>query len=44
MKCESLVNEVEFINSVKCEESVWMKVHSERGREALYMDIERNCG
>ena len=34
---ECLANEVEFINSVKYEESVWMKVHSERGREALYI-------
>ena len=34
-KC--LANEVEFINSVKNEESVWMKVCSERGREALYI-------
>ena len=34
---ECLVNEVEFINSVKYEESVWMKVHSDRGREALYI-------
>ena len=25
--CECLVNEVEFIISVKCDESVWMKVH-----------------
>ena len=33
--CECLANEVEFINSVKYEESVWMKVRSERGREAL---------
>ena len=31
---ECLINKVEFINSVKYEESVWMKVHSERGREA----------
>ena len=35
--CECLANEVEFINSVKYEESVWMKVCSERGREALYI-------
>ena len=35
--CDCLANEVEFINSVKYEESVWMKVHSERGREALYI-------
>ena len=36
---ECLANEVEFINSVKYEESVWMKVRirSERGREALYI-------
>ena len=34
---ECLVNEVEFINTVKYEESVWMKLHSERGREALYI-------
>ena len=27
----------ELINSVKYEESVWMKVHSERGREALFI-------
>ena len=32
---ECLVNEVEFINTVKYEESVWMKIRSERGREAL---------
>ena len=35
--CECLANEVEFINSVKYEESVWMKVCSERGKEALYI-------
>ena len=35
MNC--LVNEVEFINTVKYEESVWMKICSERGREALYI-------
>ena len=35
--CECLVNEVEFINTVKYEESVWMKIRSERGREALYI-------
>ena len=35
---ECLANEVEFINSVKYEESVWMKVRSERGREALYIE------
>ena len=34
---ECLVNEVEFINTVKYEESVWMKIHSERGKEALYI-------
>ena len=34
---ECLANEVEFINSVKYEESVWMKVRTERGREALYI-------
>ena len=34
---ECLVNEVEFINTVKYEESVWMKIRSERGREALYI-------
>ena len=28
---------VEFINIVKYEESVWMKVRSERGRKALYI-------
>ena len=32
-----LVNEVEFINTMKYEESVWMKIRSERGREALYI-------
>ena len=35
--CDILANEVEFINSVKYEESVWMKVRSERGRETLYI-------
>ena len=35
--CECLANEVEFINSVNYEECVWMKVRSERGREALYI-------
>ena len=35
--CECLVNEVEFIYTVKYEESVWMKIRSERGREALYI-------
>ena len=34
---ECLINEVESINNVKYEESVWMKVHSERGRKALYI-------
>ena len=34
---ECLVNEVEFINTVKYEESVWMKIRSEKGREALYI-------
>ena len=34
---ECLVNEVEFINTVKYEESVWMKIRSERGREAVYL-------
>ena len=34
---ECLVNEVEFINTVKYEESVWMKIRSEGGREALYI-------
>ena len=34
---ECLVNEVEFINTVKYEESVWMKLRSEMGREALYI-------
>ena len=33
---ECLANAVQFINSVKYE-SVWMKVLSERGREALYI-------
>ena len=36
---ECLVNEVEFINTVKYEESVWMKIRSERGREALYIAV-----
>ena len=35
--CDILANEVEFINSMKYEESVWMNVHSERGRETLYI-------
>ena len=34
---ECLVNDVEFINTVKYEESVWIKIHNERGREALYI-------
>ena len=34
---ECLSNEVEFINSVKYEESVWMKVLSQRGKAALYI-------
>ena len=34
---ECLVNEVEFISTVKYEESVWIKLHSESGREALYI-------
>ena len=34
---ECLVNEVEFISTVKYEESVWMEIRSERGREALYI-------
>ena len=38
-KC--LVSEVEFINNMKHEESVWTKVRSERRREALY--IYRMC-
>ena len=36
---ECLVNEVEFINTVKYEESVWMKLRSERGRETLYVGL-----
>ena len=35
--CECLVNEVEFITSVKYDESVWMKVRGERGRSALFV-------
>ena len=31
------MNAVQIINSVKYEESVWMKVRSERRREALYI-------
>ena len=34
---EYLVNEVEFITNVRYEESVWMKVHGGRGRDALYI-------
>ena len=34
---ECLVSEVEFITSVRYEESVWMKVRGERGRSALYI-------
>ena len=34
---ECLVDEVEFVNTVKYEESVWMKVRGGRGREALYI-------
>ena len=34
---ECLVNDIEFINTVKYKESVWMKICSERGREALYI-------
>ena len=37
---EYLVSEVEFITSVRYEESVWMKVWGERGRSALYI----GCG
>ena len=39
-KC--LAKEVEFINNVKYEESVWMKVRSEKGREALYIGCMYN--
>ena len=31
------MNEVEFITSVKYDESVWMKVRGERGRSALFV-------
>ena len=31
------MNEVEFITSVKYNESVWMKVRGERGRSALFV-------
>ena len=34
---ECLVEELEFVNTVKYEESVWMKVRGGRGREALYI-------
>jgi hypothetical protein len=34
---ECLVEEVEFVSSVRYEESVWMKVRGGRGREALYI-------
>ena len=34
---ECLVSEVEFVTSVRYEESVWMKVRGERGRSALYI-------
>ena len=34
---ECLVKEVEFINNVKYEKSMWMKVNSDRGRETLYI-------
>ena len=34
---ECPVSEVEFITSVRYEESVWMKVRGERGRSALYI-------
>ena len=27
------------MNTVKYEERVWMKISSERGREALYIDV-----
>ena len=35
--CECLVNEVEFITSVRHDENVWMKVRRGRGRSALYI-------
>ena len=31
------MNEVEYITSVKYDESVWMKVRGERGRSALFV-------
>ena len=34
---ECLVSEVEFVTSVRYEESVWMKVWGERGRSAMYI-------
>ena len=34
---DCLVNEVEFITSVKYDESVWMKVRGERGRSPLFV-------
>ena len=37
LEYECLVNEVDYINSVKYEESVWIKVRSVRRREALYI-------
>ena len=35
--CKCLVNEVQFINTGKYDESMWMKLHSEWGREAVYI-------
>ena len=35
--CDCLVNEVEYISSVKYAESVWMKVRGGRGRSALFV-------
>ena len=35
--CDCLMNGVEFITSVKYDESVWMKVRGERGRSALFV-------
>ena len=40
---ECLVNKVEFINTVRYEDSVWMKIRSERGREALYIGCVCIC-
>ena len=34
--CDCMVNEVEFITSVKYVESVWTTVRGERGRSALF--------